>query len=89
MPHTPGPPARYTFSARISDEGDDWTDIEMRSDNEKYTVATVEDRFAKLFLAAPEVLACLIEFVDCIDGEHTIEMYSRARAAIRKAEKGE
>lgn len=64
MPHTPGPPERYTFSARVSGDGEDWTDIEMRSDTEKYTVATVEDRFAPLFLAAPEMLAMLEKFMD-------------------------
>jgi len=41
---------------------------------------------ARLISASPELLASLIEFVDCLDGEHTIEMYHRARAAIAKAE---
>ena len=49
-------PERYTLSGRISEEEDN-TDIEMRSETEKYTIATVEDRFAPLFLAAPELLA--------------------------------
>lgn len=36
--------------------------------------------------AAPDLLASIIEFVQCNDGEHTIEMYQRARAAIAKSE---
>lgn len=47
-----------------------------------------EDTDNRVRAAAPELLASLIEFVQCNDGEHTLEMYQRARAVIAKAEKG-
>jgi hypothetical protein len=56
-------PKTFTLSARMG-ESDDWTDIEMRSETEKYTIASVEDRFAPLFLAAPDMLAALEAFED-------------------------
>lgn len=96
MAHTPGPPERYTFSARISDQGDDWTDIEMRSDTEKYTVATVEDRFAPLFLALPDLLSAVEQFlVNADDRDEVIDPdtgeeyddFKALRAAVRKAKR--
>lgn len=54
------PPDQYTLTARVSDDDyDELIDIEMRSATEKYTIASVEDRFVPLFLAAPEMLAAL------------------------------
>jgi len=52
-------PQAFSFSARVSSQGEGWTDIEMRSTTEKYTIATVEDRFASLFLATPALLDAL------------------------------
>ena len=51
-------PESFTFAGRVSEyEGD--TDIEMRSEHEKYTVATVRDEWAPMFLALPKLLeAC-------------------------------
>lgn len=81
----------FTLSGRVSDE-DDMTDIEMRSATEKYTVGTVDDRFAALFLAAPELLeACIAVIGAC--PEHMadasfVPIVKMCRAAIAKA-KGE
>jgi hypothetical protein len=52
-------PKTFEIWGRINGDHDDWTDIEMRSETEKYTIASVEDRFAPLFLAAPDLLAAL------------------------------
>jgi len=81
-------PDRFTFTARASGYGDDYTDIEMRSDSEKYTVATVEDRFAPLFLATPALLACAESWLnDLLIGGASEEcgQVRMCRAAIAKA----
>lgn len=75
-------PESYTLSARCSVE-DDETDIEMRSADEKYTIATVEDRFAPLFIAAPDLLAACLMLVD--DPGLTAGANDVIRAAIAKA----
>lgn len=50
-------PERYTLTGRGADD-DDYTDIELRTPTEKITIAErVDDRFAPLFLAAPDLLA--------------------------------
>lgn len=60
-------PANYTLTGRVS-EHEDETDIELRAPNEKITIAeNVDDRFAPLFLAAPDLLAALIALADKVD----------------------
>lgn len=47
-----------------------------------------DDPNAKLIASAPELLACLIDFVNTVDGEHTIDQFNHARLIIAKATKG-
>lgn len=77
-------PKQYTLSARIS-EFDDNTDIELRAPSEKCTIATVEDRFAPLFLAAPDLLAACKEAESVVNRDLYKPLLAQLRAAIAKA----
>ncbi len=86
-------PESFTLTGRVTTHEDE-TDIELRTPTEKFTIAeNVDDRFAPLFLASPDLLKSCEEMVAAwkrlpasdariIGG---IILIDRAEAAVAKA----
>lgn len=93
-------PSHYTLTLRVAEELDE-ADIELRTPNEKYTIAENipdDSGFAELFVAAPDLLEACELFVRCSDATPgasalakegikvaVAEAVDCARAAIAKA----